>query len=78
MNIVTKKGEAVLIRACEPLLGLKESTRGPGRLCKALGINKSYDGYKVEEIGVGPRIGVTKAKELPLRFFIKKNKYLST
>ena len=92
MNITTKLGEAVLIRSCEPIFGIKGSTVGPGRLCKALGIDKSYDGkslfssqdiflvddgFKVKEIEVTTRIGVTKAKDLPLRFFIKDNKYVS-
>jgi DNA-3-methyladenine glycosylase len=33
----------VLFRALEPICGLKLSTSGPGRLCKALGITRSRD-----------------------------------
>src|ERR1700722_3481686 len=33
----------VLFRALEPICGLKLSTTGPGRLCKAFGITRSRD-----------------------------------
>src|ERR1700735_3488513 len=33
----------VLFRALEPICGLKLSTSGPGRLCKAFGITRSRD-----------------------------------
>lgn len=35
---------AVLIRALEPIQGIDGSTRGPGRLCRALGIDRRRDG----------------------------------
>jgi DNA-3-methyladenine glycosylase len=48
MNVVTgPEGfpAAVLIRAAEPLEGCLHSTRGPGNLCKALGIRReAHDG----------------------------------
>ena len=57
LNVVTGpkgRGEAVLIRALEPLDGLplmqaargtaKPLTNGPGRLCQALGIDREFDG----------------------------------
>jgi DNA-3-methyladenine glycosylase len=59
-NIVTERegvGSAVLIRAIEPTMGLElmrarrgresllELTRGPARLCEALAIDRSLDGY---------------------------------
>jgi len=57
LNVVTGpegRGEAVLIRALEPLDGLplmqeargteKSLTNGPGRLCQALSIDGSFDG----------------------------------
>lgn len=81
LNAVTKgegEPEAVLIRALEPEGGL-HGTNGPGRLCKALRIDKKLDGASLEgptifiehagrvprqeEIGSGPRIGVDYAQE---------------
>jgi len=35
------------------------------------------DGYKVEEIAVTPRIGITKAVEMPLRYAIAENHFVS-
>lgn len=77
LNVVAgKKGvpEAVLIRALEPDATVQERCDGPGRLCKALRIDKALDGSDLrgeilfieqpsvrrdkEEIGSGPRIGV--------------------
>lgn len=48
MNVVTDAdghGSAVLLRALEPLQNLTENTRGPGRLCKAMGIDLAYYGH---------------------------------
>ncbi len=60
LNIVTGPegdGQAVLIRALEPLAGLdvmrahrgavaeRDLTNGPGKLCQALGIDKRLDGH---------------------------------
>ena len=47
MNVVTESdgtGAAVLLRALEPVSGMDLNTRGPGRLCKALGIDRSHYG----------------------------------
>ena len=35
------------------------------------------DGYKVEEVAVTPRIGITKSAELPLRYVIAGNAFVS-
>jgi DNA-3-methyladenine glycosylase len=46
-NVVTNpKGDAaaVLVRALEPISGIEGSTQGPGRLCKALGIDRAQNG----------------------------------
>lgn len=98
-NVVTGaagQGEAVLIRALEPLEGLdamrrrrggrasdRDLCRGPGRLAQALGIERADDGGVLlaggriqlidrsaapAAVEVGPRIGITKSAELPLRF----------
>jgi DNA-3-methyladenine glycosylase len=107
-NIVTGQkgnGEAVLIRALEPLSDLeliykyrktpkeKDLTNGPGKICQALNITiednmkdlmsckdiiVSEDSIKNEfEIVTTTRIGITKSVDLPLRFYIKGNKYVS-
>ncbi len=58
-NLVTNPeghAAAVLLRALEPEAGIGGSTRGPGRLCKALGIDRSQNGLDLcgDEIFVAP------------------------
>src|SRR5438045_7967173 len=63
---------------------------GPGRLCQALGITRAQDGlpldrppFRVEqrrkrpEILRGPRIGITRAADLPWRYGLAGSRYLS-
>lgn len=67
-------------------------TSGPGKVCEAFGINRRHSGIdltgdkifisngaKLNEkvIGVSKRIGITKSVDLPWRFYIKNNPYLS-
>lgn len=67
-------------------------TNGPGKLCKAFGINKKHNGadltgkeifvldqpkLRSKEIGVSKRIGITRSVDLEWRFFIKGNPYVS-
>lgn len=77
----------VLIRAAEPLPGSDLGPfdlRGPGRLCRALGIDTRLsggslltrgaalglrDGPPPARVGVSPRVGIRQAADLPLRFF---------
>ncbi|MGP1613832.1 MAG: DNA-3-methyladenine glycosylase [Pollutimonas bauzanensis] len=48
MNVVTEPdgtGAAVLLRALEPVANLADNTKGPGRLCKAMGVDRSHYGH---------------------------------
>jgi DNA-3-methyladenine glycosylase len=82
----------VLIRAVEPVAGVTGLTNGPGKLTRALGITLRHNGSdltrgpltvhepeKAEpfQIGVSPRIGITRNVDQPLRFFIAGNRFVS-
>lgn len=69
---------------------VRELCAGPGRLAQALGIDLTLDGASLLmppfELGLspsgvdvvcGPRIGITKAVDLPWRFGLKGSAYLS-
>lgn len=48
MNVVTEReghASAVLLRAVEPVRNLEGPTRGPGRLCKAMRIDRRLNGH---------------------------------
>ncbi|MEE8312352.1 MAG: DNA-3-methyladenine glycosylase [Candidatus Binatia bacterium] len=119
-NVVTGaegSGQAVLVRAIEPVLGVASMqrarqratvgstrphgvalTNGPGKLCQALDIDLDLDGVNLiaeadrlvcASLRLLPRdtpapivertarIGISKARELPLRFVIRGNRWLS-
>jgi DNA-3-methyladenine glycosylase len=90
-------GQAVLLRALEPVAGLEAMRRrrpgradpdladGPGKLCQALAIDLHHDGVDLTDPAsaltihddgvapparpvVGPRVGITKAVDVPWRF----------
>lgn len=47
MNVVTEpagNGAAVLLRALEPVQNVTGNTRGPGLLCRAMGVDRSFTG----------------------------------
>ena len=104
-NVVTNVegvGEAVLIRAVQPVEGIglmkqrrnrediKQLCNGPAKLVQAFGITKENNfqsldkgslriekGIEPEEIIATTRVGISKAKEEKLRFYIKDNGFLS-
>lgn len=81
MNVVTEAegiGTAVLLRALEPIANLTLPSNGPGRLCRAMGIDLAHYGHDLVSgelfvaepptrasfsVRVGPRIGVGYARE---------------
>ena len=63
---------------------------GPGRLCQALGITRAYDGLPLDrppfelrarpapvEVVTGPRIGITRAADLPWRYGLAGSRLVS-
>jgi DNA-3-methyladenine glycosylase len=63
---------------------------GPGRLCQALGITRAHNGLRLDrapftllarkeavELVAGPRIGISKAAELPWRYGLAGSPFLS-
>lgn len=103
LNVVCLPGEAVLIRALEPLEGLEQMQArrgqdnpralcsGPGKLGQALGIDRADDGVAFDGEShvlrpdplpetariAGPRIGISRAAELPWRFGLRGSAFLS-
>lgn len=97
-NIVTSEegvGEAVLIRALQPIAGIPDHklTNGPGKLALAMGVRLEQNHSNLlsggmlrlerptlpihEKIEIGTRIGITKDADLPLRFYLEGNPYVS-
>jgi DNA-3-methyladenine glycosylase len=94
---------AVLIRALEPIWGISlmqerrktpqllELASGPGRLCRALGIQMSHnghrlqgpsiyvgdDGYRPSSISQSARVGIRLATQTPWRFFLTGSEFVS-
>ena len=90
----TGAGEAVLIRAADPLVQSTHlgPTNGPAKLCKALLIDKSFDGHNLsqqplrlimrpeinpKDIITTERIGISKATHRKWRFYIKDSQFVS-
>ncbi len=70
----------------------RDLARGPGRLCEALAIDRRLDGIDLckagplwlgsdgrspDEIGQSKRIGITRAADAPLRFYVRGNAFVS-
>ena len=102
LNFVCLPGSAVLIRAIEPIAGMAAMAArrgmtdprllcsGPGRLCQALGVDRSFGGLPLDappfalsqgaavpEVASGPRIGITRGVETPWRFGARGSRFLS-
>lgn len=108
MNVVTGangEGSAVLLRAAEPLDGLAEMRAlrgiederalcsGPGKLCRALGVDRTNNGDDLVRgsalalhegapvpaggVEVTPRVGIRRAAELPWRFVVRGDRFVS-
>jgi DNA-3-methyladenine glycosylase len=93
------QASAILLRAGEVVEGLdtararrpgstdRDLARGPGRLCKALGIDRGDDGLDLsralrlgpplDEISTGPRVGLRLAPDWPWRFWIPDDRTVS-
>jgi len=71
---------------------VRDLTRGPGRLSAALGIDRRLDGIDLcqvgplwlgsggqasDEIALSKRIGITRAADSPLRFYVRGNWFVS-
>lgn len=91
-NLTTRRGEAVLLRAAEPVTANIGDTRGPGRLCRGFGLTRADDGTSAvdgpylrvapgpserEPVVSGPRVGIRVARARRLRFALKGNRWVS-
>jgi DNA-3-methyladenine glycosylase len=107
LNAVTEPEgvpSAVLIRAVEPLEGMRamhrrrgavrprDLARGPARLCEAFAIDRALDGWDLTRgqrlwiapreaagisVAVSPRVGVTSAHGLLLRYSLAESPFVS-
>ncbi len=73
--------------------GIRDIARGPGRLCQAMGIDFSHNGldlleepltvsspkgFRRPESIASPRIGISKAINVPWRFYVRNNSFVSS
>ena len=70
---------------------VRDLARGPARLCEALSVNKAQNGIDLTSnrdvsihpwvdggsVRATPRIGISQATDLPLRFFLDRNPFVS-
>lgn len=78
MNVVTQAegmASAVLLRALEPVRNLEGRTQGPGLLCRALGIDKRFNGHDLtsEDFYIaaenpGPRIAIVRRPRIGVEY----------
>jgi DNA-3-methyladenine glycosylase len=78
------------MRGRRGLAGPRLLCSGPGRLCEALGVTGDQDGLPLDEppfelhareadvtLVTGPRVGITRAADLPWRYGLAGSRYLS-
>jgi DNA-3-methyladenine glycosylase len=79
-----------IMRERRGVADVRQLCSGPGKLCQALGVTRLHDGMRVDEppfalvpgkrdpaIVMGPRIGITRAADLPWRFGLAGSRFLS-
>jgi DNA-3-methyladenine glycosylase len=91
-NLVTRRREAVLVRAGAPSVPKEGNPSGPGRLCRFLGLRLDDDGTDTTRssriflrgraadpgpVSVGPRVGVGRAVDRRLRFALANDPWVS-
>jgi DNA-3-methyladenine glycosylase len=64
-------------RLCEALGITRPRDNGKDMVSPRSDLQVVEDGFRAEEISVTPRIGITKSAELPLRYVIAKNRFVS-
>ena len=93
VRAVEPVGGTDLMRARRPSVARdRDLTNGPGKLCAALGITGALSGLQLDreplvvrhgddvpdgDVLVSPRIGITRAADWPLRWFVKDSEYVS-
>ncbi|HZY70167.1 MAG TPA: DNA-3-methyladenine glycosylase [Thermoplasmata archaeon] len=91
-NVVTRPGEAVLLRAGASLHDSSREGRGPGRLCRWMGIDRGDDGSDLTSgririlprVGASPeivqdrRVGIRRNPDAPLRYAVRGERSVST
>ena len=80
------------MKALRGMDAVRDLARGPGRLAAAFAIDRGFDGVDlcregflflaadgetIEDVGVSTRIGITRDAHLPLRFYVRRNRFVS-
>ncbi len=90
IRAIEPTAEIGMMRERRGLDDIRALCSGPGKLCAALAVTGDLDGHRLDappfaivlprrkpEIVVGPRIGITKAAQIPWRFGVKGSRFLS-